>query len=69
MEKFEEHFVIEFYFAGIISVRSTHLWEKGRIRSRIRIRTADYWIREARKQADPADPDPIPDPQLCFFVF
>ncbi len=22
-------------FAGIISVRSTHLWEKGRIRSRI----------------------------------
>ncbi len=27
-----------------ISVCSTHLWEKGRIRSRIRIHTSDKWI-------------------------
>ncbi len=33
----------EFYFAAIISFRSTPLWEKGRIR----IRTSFYWIREA----------------------
>ncbi len=41
-----------------------NLWEKGRIRSRIR--TSDYWIREARKHADPADPVPDPDPQHWF---
>ncbi len=43
-----------------ISVRSTPLGEKGRIRSWIRIRTSDLWIRnrEAQKHADPADPDP-----------
>ncbi len=37
--------------AIIISVCSTHLWEKGRIR----IRTSDQWvrIREAEKHADP----------------
>ncbi len=29
-------FVLKLYFAGTISVRSTHLWEKGRILSRIR---------------------------------
>ncbi len=31
-------FVLKFYFSTIISVRSTLLWEKGRIRSRIPIR-------------------------------
>ncbi len=35
---------MKFYFAGIISVRSTHLWEKGRI----------------QKHVDPADPDGSP---------
>ncbi len=44
-------------FAGITSVRSTHVWEKGRIRSRIR-------IREAQKHAD-LDPVPDPDPHHC----
>ncbi len=33
-------------FASIVSVRSTHSWEKGRIRSRIRI--SDKWIRMAQ---------------------
>jgi hypothetical protein len=32
--------MLKFYFAGIISACLTHLWEKGRIRSRIRIREA-----------------------------
>ncbi len=32
-------FVLRFYLSSIISVRSRHLWEKGRIR--IRIRTSD----------------------------
>jgi hypothetical protein len=32
------NFVLKFHFAGIISVRSTHLKEKIRIRSQIRIR-------------------------------
>jgi hypothetical protein len=54
------------FFAGIISLCSTHLLEKGRIRSRIR--TFDLWIRiqirEAQKLADPAYPDP--DPQHCL---
>ncbi len=31
------NFVLKFYLAGIISVCSTHLWEKRRIRRRIRI--------------------------------
>jgi hypothetical protein len=37
---------------------------KGRIRSRIRIRTSVKWIRiqEDKKHEDPADPDPVPDP-------
>jgi hypothetical protein len=26
----EQTFVLEFYFAGIVSARSTHLWEKGK---------------------------------------
>ncbi len=45
------------YIAGVISVRSTHLWGKGRIR------TSYNWIRirEAQQHADPADP--VPDPQ------
>jgi hypothetical protein len=58
-------FLLKFYFASIISVRSTLLREKGRIRSRIRIRirTCDQRIRmrirEARKHTDPdADPEP-----------
>ncbi len=38
--------MLKFNFAGIVSVRSTHLWEKGRIRIR---------IREAKTHADPAD--------------
>jgi hypothetical protein len=48
---FCSNFVLKFYFVGIISARSTHLWEKGRIRSQIRIRsririhTSDKWIR------------------------
>jgi hypothetical protein len=48
-----KNFVLIFYFASIILVRSTHLREKGRIR--IRIRTSDYLIRirEAQKHADP----------------
>ncbi len=55
--------MLKFYIAGVISVRSTHLWEKRRIQSRIRIRTSYYWIRirEAQQQVDPADP--VPDPQ------
>ncbi len=55
--------------SSIISVRSTHLLNKGRIRSlsRIWIHNSDYWIRirEAQKDADP-DPVPDPDPQLCL---
>jgi hypothetical protein len=67
---FLSNFVLTFYFVGIISVCSTHLWEKGRILNWIRIRTSDYWmrilrIREAQKHADPADPVPDPDPQHC----
>ncbi len=55
--------MLKFHFASIILVHSTPfiiLWEKGRIRSRIRIHTSDYWIRirEAQKHADP---DPQPD--------
>ncbi len=34
---FQDNFVLKFYFASIISVCSTPLWEKGRIR----IRTSD----------------------------
>ncbi len=46
---------------ALFSVRSRHFWEKGRIGSRIRIRTSDLWIRirEVQKHADPADPDPL----------
>jgi hypothetical protein len=47
--------VLTFYFASIISVRSTHLRE--RIRNRIRIRASDYLIR-IRKAQKHADPDP-----------
>ncbi len=36
-KKFCKNFVLKLHFAGIISVRSTPLWEKGRIR----IRTSD----------------------------
>ncbi len=44
------NFVPKFYFASIISFRSTHLWERGRIRRR---------IRKAQKRANPVlDPDP-----------
>ncbi len=39
-EIFAKNFVYKFYFAG-----STHLWVKGRIWSRIRIRTSVGWIR------------------------
>ncbi len=40
---FCKNFVSKSYFAIIISVLSTPIWEKGRIRSWIRI--SDYWIR------------------------
>jgi hypothetical protein len=43
--------MLKFYFAGIISFRSTHL-EKGRIR-----------IREGQKHADPV---PDTDPHHCY---
>jgi hypothetical protein len=43
---FAKNFLIQFYFASIISVRSTLLWEQGRIR----IRTSDYWIRARETQ-------------------
>ncbi len=38
---FYYNLVFKCYFAGIISVRSTHLWEKGRVRCQIRIRSSD----------------------------
>jgi hypothetical protein len=49
-------FVIKFYFATILSVRSTLLRENGRIRNWIRIRVR---IREAQKSygTDPTDPE------------
>ncbi len=60
-------FALKFYFASIMSVPSTPLWEKGRIWIRIqsRIRTSDLWIRirEAQKLADP---DPERDPYICL---
>ncbi len=51
-------FCFKYFFAGIISVPSTHFWEKGRIR--IRIRTSDLLIliRKAQKHSNPADPVP-----------
>ncbi len=52
-----QNFVLNFYFASIISVRPTPLWEKERIRIRSWIRSSDLWIwiwiREAQKHADP----------------
>ncbi len=42
------------------------LWEKRRIRKRIR--TSDYRIREAQKHADPKDPDPQHCIQLVNFL-
>ncbi len=53
----------KFYFAGITSVHSTHLWEK----RRIRIRTSDLRIRiwKAQKHGD-LDSIPDPDPQHCL---
>ncbi len=53
---FAKTLLLKFYFASIISVRSTPLWEKGRIRSR---------IREAQKHADPY---PVRDPQHSLHV-
>ncbi len=43
--------MLKFYFASIILVRLTPLWEKGRIR----IRTSDKWIQilEGQKHPDP----------------
>ncbi len=45
-------FVVKFYFATIISLPSTLLWEKGRIR----IRTCNWRIRKVQIQADSMDP-------------
>jgi hypothetical protein len=43
------------------------LHDDGRIRSRIRIHTSDWWIwiriREAQTHVDPVDPDLAPDPE------
>jgi hypothetical protein len=43
--------MLKFHFAGIISVRSTHLWKKRRIRVRSRTRIRSR-IREAQKHTD-----------------
>ncbi len=56
------NFVLKFYFASIISVHSSPLWEKGKIQ----VRTCDQRIRirEAQKHADPPDSDP----QHCLTI-
>ncbi len=57
-------FCVKFYFASIISVHSSPLWEKGKIQ----VRTCDQRIRirEAQKHADPPDPDSVT--QHCISV-
>jgi len=68
--KFLLNFSIKFYFASIISVRWTPLWEKWRIRirSQSRIQTRTLSRISIPLTSDPRDPkEADPDPQHCFF--